>query len=77
MIELLFYMTAKTLPFHLFAYVPFWNHLRFSKRTTAMLLMAEQFLFLGLFFLLYSTGIPVIWRKFALFPFTEHYFSTL
>lgn len=59
MIELLFYMTAKTLPFHLFAYVPFWNHLRFSKRTTAMLLMAEQFLFLGLFFLLYSTGIPV------------------
>lgn len=68
MTELLFYMTALTMPFHLFAYVPFWNHLRFSKKTTLMLLLAEQFLFLGVFCLLFSIGVPVNLAQFCAVP---------
>lgn len=68
MAELLFFMLADTLPFHLFAYVPFWNHLRFSKRITALLLIAEQLLYIGLFLLLVRSGFPPSQAKFAAVP---------
>lgn len=56
MLEFIFYMLAETTPFHLFAYVPFWNHLRFSKKTTVILLLAEQAVFMIEFFILIRLG---------------------
>lgn len=57
--ELACFMTASTLPFHLFAYVPFWNRLRLPKRTTFWLLIATQVLFMGIFFTLYKAGVSL------------------
>lgn len=52
-------MMASTLPFHLFAYVPFWNSLRLPKKTTFWLLIATQALFMGIFFTLYQAGLSL------------------
>lgn len=68
MAELLFFTLAHTLPFHLFAYVPFWNHLRFSKRITAFLLIAEQLLYMGMFLLLVHAGFPRSQAQFIAIP---------
>lgn len=46
-----------TLPFHLFAYVPFWNYLRFPKQITAVLLIAIQFLYMGLILIMVHADI--------------------
>lgn len=59
MAEFIFYKLAGTLPFHLFAYIPFRNHLRFPKRVTAFLLLLEQLVFLGLLLLLMYAGVSV------------------
>lgn len=53
------FMMASTLPFHLFAYVPFWNSLRLPKKTTFWLLIATQTLFMGIFFTLYQAGLSL------------------
>ncbi len=68
MAESIFYILAVTLPFHLFAYVPFWNHLRFSKRATAVFLILEQLLFLGLFLLLTHAGVPTAYAQLIAIP---------
>lgn len=68
MAELIFYISAVTLPFHLFAYVPFWNHLRFSKRATAVFLILEQLLFLGLFLFLSHAGVPIAYAQLIAIP---------
>lgn len=57
MAEFLFYILAGTLPFHLFAYVPFWNYLRFPKQITAVFLLTIQFLYMGLVFIMVHAGI--------------------
>lgn len=59
MLGLLFFVIALTLPFHLFAYVPFWEHLRFSKRTTLIFLLTEQLLYVILFFSLLRMGVSI------------------
>lgn len=68
MAEFLFYVLAATLPFHLFAYVPFWNHLRFSKRMTALFLVAEQFVYMGMFSILLEAGVPRPLAQFSAVP---------
>lgn len=68
MAGLLFYTLTITLPFHLFAYVPFWEHLRFPKRVTASFLIAEQFVYMGLFFILVQAGIPAPQAQLAAMP---------
>lgn len=74
MTELLFYLQASTLPFHLFAYVPFWDHLRFSKRTTALLLMLEQMLYTLLFIGLLYLGISIENARLIALPFYATFF---
>lgn len=68
MVGFLFYVLAVSLPFHLFAYVPFWDHLRFSKRLTSFFLIAEQFLYMGLFLLFLQFGIPRAQAQFIAIP---------
>ncbi len=68
MVESIFFMLAKTMPFHLFAYVPFWNHLRFPKRVTAVFLILEQLLYLGLFLLLTHIGVSIAQAQFVAIP---------
>ena len=68
MTELILYTLANTLPFHLFAYIPFWNHLRFSKKTMVFLLLAEQIVFLILFLILVHMGIPPLRAKYCAIP---------
>lgn len=74
MAELIFYILAVTLPFHLFAYVPFWNHLRFSKRATVFFLFLEQFLFLGLFLLLTHAGVSIAQAQLVAIPIYGGFF---
>lgn len=68
MAKFIFFVLAETLPFHLFAYVPFWNHLRFPKRITAVLLILEELLFLALILLLTQSGVPVTLAQFVAIP---------
>lgn len=49
-----------TLPFHLFAYIPFWNNLRFSKRVTALLLIIEQLIYMSIFFISLRAGLSAV-----------------
>ncbi len=57
--EFTYYTIASTLPFHLFAYLPFWNHLRFSKKITSIILLAEQLVFACIFLRLCYSGMSV------------------
>lgn len=68
MAEFIFYIWAVTLPFHLFAYIPFWNHLRFSKRVTALLLILEQFVYTGLLLWMIHIGFFVTQAEFIAVP---------
>lgn len=68
MCETLFYATTNSLPFHLFAYIPFWEHLRFSKRRTLLLLLAEQLLYLALLWGLLHLEIPPQQAQFIAMP---------
>lgn len=77
MVEFLFYTLADTLPFHLFAYVPFWNHLRFSKRLTSFLLIAEQILYMVLLLPLVHAGIPKSQAQFIAVPIYGGFFFLL
>lgn len=68
MAEFLFYILAGTLPFHLFAYVPFWNYLRFPKQITVVLLIAIQFLYMGLILIMVHAGISTSQAQFIAIP---------
>lgn len=65
MFELIFHVTAGTLPFHLFAYIPFWNYLRLSKKCTMLILFAEQLIFTAAFSLLFRLGFSVSASEFV------------
>lgn len=69
MMETFFYILIQTFPTHLFAYIPFWDHLRFSKRLTFLLLLAEQSVFMGLFVLLVVFGVPIDTAQWTAIPF--------
>ncbi len=63
-------MLAVTLPFHLFAYVPFWEHLRFSKKATAFFLLLEQLVFIVLLLVvLVYTDLSKTQAQFIAMPF--------
>lgn len=66
--ELIFYEFAATAPFHLFAYVPFFSHLRFSKKRLAALLLLSEAAYLGMLFLLMKAGIPYAQAKLVSVP---------
>lgn len=57
--EIIFYLTASTMPFHLFAYIPFWNHLRLPKKKTFCILIAEQILFISIILFCCSAGFSI------------------
>lgn len=63
-----FYMVASTLPFHLFAYIPFWDYLRFSKKATLFTLLAEQLVFTYIYFLLYYAGASARYAQLIFVP---------
>ena len=65
MFELIFHVTAGTLPFHLFAYIPFWNYLRLSKKCTMLILFAEQRILTAAFSLLFRLGFSVSASEFV------------
>lgn len=48
-----------TFPFHLFAYVPFWQHLRISKKKMLPLLAVIELVYMTLFTFLYSMDVPL------------------
>lgn len=57
--ETIFYLAASTMPFHLFAYIPFWNHLRLPKKQTLFILIAEHLLFMGIVLIFYNRGFTI------------------
>lgn len=59
LIKTIFYLTASYMPFHLFAYIPFWNHLRLSKKITSCILIAEQILFTSIVLIFCYAGFPI------------------
>lgn len=58
-IETIIYLTISYMPFHLFAYIPFWNHLRLPKKLTLCILIAEQILFTGIVLICCHAGFSV------------------
>lgn len=60
MLSILCYETASTLPFHLIAYVPFWNHLRLKKKPAVFILIAAQLLYMAVFLVCFQAGIPAV-----------------
>ena len=57
--ELILYITLSVMPFHLFAYIPFWNHLRFPQKQTMCILMAEQLIFTGIMLIFCHSGVSI------------------
>lgn len=77
MAEILFYELATTLPFHLFAYIPFWQSMRFSKKVSAWLLAAIELLYLAVLFLLIAAGVSHPAARLAALPIFGGFFFLL
>ncbi len=58
MAEFIAFELLTTLPFHLFAYVPFWQKLRFSKKFTAIMLALVEVIYLAAACLLVYANAP-------------------
>lgn len=58
LIETIIFLTTSYMPFHVFAYIPFWNHLRLPKKLTICILAAEQILFTSIILILCHAGFP-------------------
>jgi len=69
MAELILTQIICTLPFHIFAYVPFWNHLRFSKKKTAVIISLEPLVFMAVFYWLLRAHIPYEYAELTCIPF--------
>lgn len=57
--EAIFNETMITLPYHLFAYIPFWNHMRVSSKKLPLYLAAVQLAYMAVFTLLSLAGVPL------------------
>lgn len=77
MAEILLYELLTTLPFHLFAYVPFWQSMRFSKRVTIWLLAAIEVLYLSVAWLLAVLGVSHQTLRLASLPIFGGFFFLL
>lgn len=57
-----------TLPFHLFAYVPFWEYKRLSQKRMVLLLTGTHAAYTTLFALLLHIGFPITYVRIAALP---------
>ncbi len=65
--QMLFSELLLTLPIHIFAYIPVWQHLRYSKKTTAVLLILIQLFYLFCCAVIYPLNLPEnLFRLFAI-----------
>lgn len=68
MSERIFSEFLATMPFHLFAYIPFLNHLRVNKKLFALILIAEEALSLALMAALIGAGIEAHYANLIFMP---------
>ncbi len=77
MIEFITSELLSTLPFHLFAYVPFWQKLRFSKKFTVIMLVLVEVFYLSVACLFTYTGAPWLAIQAAAIPIFGIFFFLL
>ena len=68
MAELLFNEFFCTYPFHIFAYLPFHSTLRISGRKILLVSVMAELLYLTVFALLVSAGLPAVYVQYTAIP---------
>ncbi len=68
MAELLFNEFFCTYPFHIFAYLPFHSTLRISGRKILLVSVMAELLYLTVFALLVSSGLPAVYVQYTAIP---------
>lgn len=77
MAEFFIFELASTLPFHLFAYIPFWQKLRFSKKLSGIILALIELLYLLAVSLLAHTGVSYTTTRMSAVPIFGIFFFIL
>lgn len=68
MAEILVNQFLTTLPAHVFAYVPFWEHLRLPKKIMGILLAVIQLVYMAVLFILLKLGFPLSMSRLISIP---------
>lgn len=68
MSELIINELLNTLPFFILGYLPMKDHLRYSLRRSAVILLIGEFVYLCLFALLITAGLPSVWVQYMAVP---------